>query len=123
MVVSVKRIFLTLFSILVGVFSAMNFEYALKTKIILAVVFSVANVFSSLYTLSYWKELREDRYSQLQYFLMLVVMEAALWVFTALVPSSLTGPMLWLWLGAINLCFFSVLVIIAISFERFWRKR
>ncbi len=100
----------------------MNFEYTLRTRIILAVAFSIANVFSSLYTLAHWNELREDRYSQFQYFIMFVVMEAALWVFTAVVPSGLTGINSWVWLGAINICFFAVLMIIAISFERFWRK-
>jgi len=122
MVISIKKILLVLASILIGIFAAMNFEYTLRTRIILAVAFSIANVFSSLYTLSHWNELREDRYSQFQYFIMFVVMEAALWVFTAVVPSGLTGIISWVWLGAINICFFAVLMIIAISFERFWRK-
>lgn len=123
MVISIKRILLVLFSILVGVFAAINFKCALKMRIILAVAFSIANIFSSLYTLSHWRELREDHYSQSQYFLMFIVMEAALWVFTALVPSGLTGIVSWLWLAAINLCFFGILVIIAIFYERLWRKR
>jgi len=122
MVISIKRMLLVLASILIGVFAAMNFEYTLRTRIILAVAFSIANVFSSLYTLAHWNELREDRYSQFQYFIMFVVMEAALWVFTAVVPSGLTGIISWVWLGAINVCFFAVLMIIVISFERFWRK-
>jgi len=122
MVISIKKILLVLASILIGIFAAMNFEYTLRTRIILAVAFSITNVFSSLYTLAHWNELREDRYSQFQYFIMFVVMEAALWVFTAIVPSGLTGIISWVWLGAINVCFFAVLMIIAISFERFWRK-
>jgi len=122
MVISIKKILLVLASILIGIFAAMNFEYTLRTRIILAVAFSITNVFSSLYTLAHWNELREDRYSQFQYFIMFVVMEAALWVFTAIVPSGLTGIISWVWLGAINVCFFAVLMIIVISFERFWRK-
>ncbi|MCT3567304.1 hypothetical protein EFR94_07895 [Levilactobacillus brevis] len=123
MVISIKRILLVLFSTLVGVFAAINFKCALEMRIILAVAFSIVNIFSSLYTLSHWRELRKDRYSQSQYFLMFIVMEAALWVFTALVPSGLTGIVSWLWLAAINLCFFGILVIIAIFYERLWRKR
>ncbi|OLF66145.1 hypothetical protein ADT67_13140 [Levilactobacillus brevis] len=78
-----------LFSILVGVFAAINFKYALEMRIILAVAFSIVNIFSSLYTLSHWRELREDRYSQSQYFLM--------WQITSLIrtsPESFNGSLL-----------------------------
>lgn len=52
MVISIKRILLVLFSTLVGVFAAIDFKCALEMRIILAVAFSIVNIFSSLYTLS-----------------------------------------------------------------------
>lgn len=45
MVISIKRILLVLFSTLVGVFAAINFKCALEMRIILAVAFSIVNIF------------------------------------------------------------------------------
>jgi len=119
MVISTRKIILIVLGILTAVFAGMNFQYSWNTRIILTLVFIVVNVFSFLYAEAHWTRLRTSKYTQFGYFLLFVLMETALWVFYSLTPTSLTGVLSWIWIGAISICFFGVLLLIAICDRNF----
>ena len=120
--ISIRKIGLIGVAILTAVFGGMNFQYSLKTRLIMTLVFTVVNIFSFLYADAHWGRLRQDRFTQTQYFVLFVLMEIVLWVFSALAPTTLTGILSWLWIGAISICCFGILMLIDISYEAYFRN-
>ena len=120
MVVSIKKIILIFLSIVLAVFTALNFTYSLEIRVVLAIVFVLANVVSSLYVLGHWRRIWKDRNNNTQHFWVFGLMEIVYVGYTAMAPGRLDGIWDWVWIGTSNLCFAGVVFLIAIVF--IWGK-